>query len=219
MKIIVVGCGRLGSELIYRLFQHGHEITVVDVKPSAFDKLPPDFIGRLNEGDAMNQEVLHRAGIEQAEALAAVTSSDAINLVIGHIASQIYHVPKIVARNFEPNCCSIFDCFGMQMIASSSWGAQRLEEMLYQSDVRSVFSAGNGEVEIYELTISAMWAGHPLIDILTVDGCIVAALTRAGRAILPQNDTILGVGDIIHVSATFEGIDALRYKLGVSPKE
>lgn len=219
MKIIVVGCGRLGSELIYRLYQRGHEITVVDIKPSAFDKLPPDFIGRLNEGDAMNQDVLHRAGIEHAEALAAVTSSDAVNLVIGQIATRIYNVPKVVARNFEPNCCSIFDCFGMQMIASSSWGAQRLEEMLYQSDIRSVFSAGNGEVEIYELTVPSMWSGHALVDIMTVEGCIIASLARAGTAILPKNDTILEAGDIIYVSATFEGIDALRYKLGVSPKE
>jgi trk system potassium uptake protein TrkA len=205
--------------LAYRLFQRGQEVTVIDIKPSAFDKLPPDFIGRLNEGDAMNQDVLHRAGIQQAGALAVVTSSDATNLVIGHVASQVYKVPKVVARNFDPKCCPIYDNFNMQMVASSSWGAQRMEEMLYQTDVRSIFSVGNGEVEFYELTIPPIWGGHSLGDIISVDGVVIASLTRAGRALLPTRDTILEAGDIIHVSATFEGIDALRYKLGITPKE
>ncbi len=210
MKIIVIGCGRLGSELAYRLFRHGHEVTVVDNKASAFNHLPLDFAGRMNEGNAMNQDVLERAGIEEADALAAVTSSDAINIVIGYVASKLYKIPKVVARNFDPHTCSVYDSFGIQMIASSSWGAQRMEEMLYHSDVKTVFSAGNGEVEIYELAVPAGWEGRPITDLLNVKGCMLASLTRAGRAMLPEEGINLNGGDLLHVSATFEGIEELR---------
>jgi branched-chain amino acid aminotransferase len=71
MKVIVVGCGRFGSELAYRLYKSGHEVAIVDAIPEAFNILPVDFRGRLIEGDALNQDVLHRAGIEHADALAA----------------------------------------------------------------------------------------------------------------------------------------------------
>jgi trk system potassium uptake protein TrkA len=210
MKIIIIGCGRLGSELAYRLFRRGHEVTIVDNKASAFQHLSLDFAGRLNEGDALDQDVLERAGVASADALAAVTSSDAINIVVGHVARQVYKIPKVVARNFDPSCCTIFDAFGVHMIASSSWGAQRLEEMLYHSDVRTVFSAGNGEVEVYELPIPPSWQGRPLKDLANIEGCLLISLTRAGRAMLPDLTVHLEGGDIVHASATFEGIENLR---------
>jgi len=214
MKIIIVGCGRLGSELAYRLFRRGHEVSIIDSRASAFNNLPLDFAGRLLEGDALNQEVLIRAGIEEADALAAVTSSDAINIVGGHVANQTYKISRVVARNFDPHCCSIFETFNIHMIASSSWGAQRLEEMLYHSDVRTIFSAGNGEVEIYELNVPEIWDGKPLGEVSAVEGCVTVSVTRAGRAELPHPAALLRSGDLLHVSATFEGIEALRNHLG-----
>ncbi len=219
MKIIIIGCGRLGSELAHRLFRRGHEVTVVDNKASAFQHLPLDFAGRLNEGDALDQDVLERAGVSCADALAAVTSSDAINIVVGHVARQIYKIPKVVARNFDPSCCSVFDAFGVHMIASSSWGAQRMEEVLYHSDIRTVFSAGNGEVEIYELTVPPAWQGRLLRELTTIQDTILISLTRAGRAMLPDPAIILENGDMVYVSATFDGIEALRSLLKNTPEE
>lgn len=219
MKIIIIGCGRLGSELAYRLFRRGHEVTIVDNRASAFQHLPLDFAGRLNEGDALDQDVLERAGVASADALAAVTSSDAINIVVGHVCRQVYKIPKVVARNFDPSCCSIFDAFGVHMIASSSWGAQRLEEMLYHSDVRTIFSAGNGEVEVYELTVPPAWQGRPLRDLSAIDETILVSLTRAGRAVLPDPSMSLESGDLIHISATFDGIEALRSLLKNNTEE
>lgn len=219
MKIIIIGCGRLGSELAYRLFRRGHEVTIVDNRASAFQHLSLDFAGRLNEGDALDQDVLERAGVASADALAAVTSSDAINIVVGHVARQVYKIPKVVARNFDPSCCTIFDAFGVHMIASSSWGAQRLEEMLYHSDVRTVFSAGNGEVEVYELAVPQSWQGRTLKDLANIEGCLLISLTRAGRAMLPDLAVRLEGGDIIHASATFEGIENLRNVLKNNSEE
>ena len=86
MKAIIVGCGRLGSELAYRLFQAGHDVSVVDVNKSSFSRLPPDFQGKINEGDALNRDVLRRAGIDHAESLAAVAGKGSFNAVDGHPA-------------------------------------------------------------------------------------------------------------------------------------
>ncbi|MCZ7554380.1 MAG: NAD-binding protein [Anaerolineales bacterium] len=213
MSIIVVGCGRVGAELSYRLFQNGHRIVVVDRFSAAFQNLPDDFNGRLVEGHAMNLDVLRRAGIEETDALAAVTSSDPVNTVIGHLAVSVFNVPSVAVRNYDSRFRSMYELFGLQMVSASSWGAQRVEELLYQQQTHTVFSAGNGEVELYEFAIDRAWDGSTFADLLPDKDCLPVALTRAGRAMLPERDTVLGEGDIVLVSATHIGSEKLRKKL------
>ena len=215
MEVIVVGSGRLGAELAYRLFEQGHKVTVVDSALSAFHNLHPEFQGRTVEGEALNQDTLRRAGIETADALAAVTSSDTLNAVVAHLARQIFHTPNVIARNYDPNLRPLMEAFEIQMVGSSSWGAQRIEELLYHREMRTVFSAGNGEVEVYEFTVPLEWDGHALQDIQPPEGCTAVALTRSGRALLPDCDTLLRAGDVVLVSATLEGIQRLRHKLSL----
>lgn len=210
MNIIIVGCGRIGSELAYRLFKKGHQVTIIDQLVSAFENLPSDFIGRTVEGEALQQSVLHRAGIENADGLAMVTTSDSINAVVAHVARTFYNIPNVVVRNFDPRFRSMYETLGLQVVSSSSWGAQRLEEMLYHAEIRTVFSAGNGEVEIYEFAIPERWAGQKLGELFPDGECTPVSLTRAGRAMIPTCDTLLEESDVILISATFDGIEALR---------
>jgi trk system potassium uptake protein TrkA len=212
MNIIVVGCGRIGTQLANRLSLKGHHVTVVDVVPSAFESLDPGFRGRTLEGDVLTQDLLRRAGIEQADALAAVTDSDTLNVVVGRIARTLYNVPSVVCRNYESRYRSLYDTFNLQEVSPAIWGAQRMEEMLEDATLRTVFSAGDGEVEVYEVMISRPWHGHTLGDLLGDCACLVA-LTRAGKASLPTLDTLLEYGDILHLSATLEGIEKLRGRL------
>src|SRR5512136_1815604 len=130
MRIVVVGYGRIGAQLANRLFRAGHKVVVIDIVASAFENLDPDFRGRTLEGDVMAQDMLRRAGIEQADALAAVTSSDALNVVVGHIARTVYNVQNVIARNYEPRFIPLYEAFGIQSVAPANWGAQRMEEML-----------------------------------------------------------------------------------------
>ncbi len=213
MNVIVVGCGRFGSELAYRLFLGNHDVAVVDTMEDAFNNLPADFRGRLVEGDALNQDVLHRAGIEKADALAAVSNNDALNIAVAHIANSLYNVKRVVARNYDPQVRPMFEQFGIQTVSSSVWGAQRLEELLYHSEIRTVFSAGNGEVEIYEVFIPANCAGRKITEIFNSPGCTVVAITRAGKAQLPDNEYVLKEDDLVHVSATFDGIEEVRNRI------
>jgi len=216
MNIIVVGCGRVGSELAYRLYQSGHRVTVIDIAASAFANLPHDFRGRTLEGEPLNQDILRRAGIDQADGIALVTSSDSVNAVVAQVAREVYGISNIVVRNYEPQWRSMYEVFNLQVVSSSSWGAQRLEELLYHVKMRSVFSAGNGEVEIYEFTVPEAWVDKPIKDLLPDENCIPVGLTRAGTALLPDMDIQLVEGDIVLVSATLKGIEELRNRVAHS---
>jgi trk system potassium uptake protein TrkA len=213
MKTIIIGCGRIGATLAHSLFKRGHEVSVVDDNPLSFNNLPADFQGRLHEGDALNHDVLMRAGLGSCDALASVTNNDALNAVVAHIAKVEFKVPNIVARNYDPHLRALFEALGIQVVSSTSWGAQRIEELMTDGDFRTVFSAGNGEVEVYELVIPANFDGKKISDLIKCTTCKPLSITRAGRAFLPEIDTDLRAGDLLNVAATFDGITETRANL------
>lgn len=214
MNFLIVGCGRVGAELCYRLFKGGHQVVVVDSRKEAFNRLHPDFRGRTLEGEGLAENVLERAGIREADGLAAVTNSDTLNAVVAHTAREFYNVPIVVARNYDPALRPIIEAFGLQTVSSTFWGAQRVEELLRNPSHKAVYSPGNGEVEVYEIIIPTHWHDRTLDDLLgPVRQCHSVALSRAGRAFLPEQETKLQAGDLLMVSSTFEGIGSLTARL------
>jgi len=210
MNFIIIGCGRVGAELSYHLFKSGHQVVVVDVNKQAFNRLHPDFRGRTLEGEGLAENVLERAGVREADGLAAVTNSDALNAVVSHAAREFFNVPVVVARNYDPGLRGLIEAFGLQTVGSTTWGAQRVEEMLINPTEKVVYSAGNGEVEIYEVRIPEEWDGHMLNELLgSLKECYPVALTRAGRSSLPDAETKLQADDLLNVSSTLAGIGAL----------
>jgi trk system potassium uptake protein TrkA len=214
MNFIVVGCGRVGAELSHHLFKRGHQVVAVDSNKEAFNRLHPDFRGRTLEGEGLAESVLERAGIREADGLAAVTNSDTLNAIVAHTAREFYNVPVVVARNYDPNLRAVLEAFGLQIVGSTFWGAQRVEELLMNPLQKMVYSAGNGEVEVYEVQIPEEWNGRTLGELLDpLKQCYPVALSRAGRASLPETEMKLQTGDLLNVSSTFEGIDALAARL------
>jgi trk system potassium uptake protein TrkA len=214
MNFIVVGCGRVGAELCYHLFKRGHQVVVVDINKDAFNRLHPDFRGRTLEGEGLAEGVLERAGIHEADGLAAVTNSDTLNAVVAHAARVLYDVPNVVARNYDPNLLSVIEAFGLQTVSSTSWGAQRVEELLMSPSQRMVYSAGNGEVEVYEVQIPKEWDDRTLGELLgPLNQCYPVAVARAGRSFLPEASMKLQTDDLLDVSSTLEGIGALTARL------
>ncbi len=214
MNFIVIGCGRVGAELALRLYQSGHQVVVVDQNEASFNRINPEFRGRTVAGEALREDVLERAGIKEADGLAAVTNSDTLNAAVAHAARTIYKIPMVVCRNYDPRLRGMLETFGLQIVSSTSWGAQRTEELLTGVTSRAVFSAGNGEIEIYELYVPGSWAGHTWKELCIGNtGALPVALTRAGRAILITPETKLESGDMLVVSATFDGIKSLRAHL------
>jgi trk system potassium uptake protein len=214
-EFIVVGCGRVGAELAYRLFQNGYQVVVVDNNPKAFNRLHPDFRGRTVEGDSLSADTLARAGADKADGIAVVTNSDTMNAVIGHTIRTHYpNVKQVIVRNYDPAMREMLEAFGLQIVSSTAWGAERVQELLIDPSFRAVFLGGqrrSGNVRNVHLP-QMEW--HDRLQLL--EGCsdtVCAALTRAGRAELPTPNSILKSGDILTVSATLEGVQALRAKL------
>jgi trk system potassium uptake protein TrkA len=215
MNFIVVGCGRFGSELAYRLFQTGHQVVVVDNEQKSFNRLHPDFRGRTVVGEALSADTLSRADAGNADGVAVVTNLDTLNAVIAHSVRVHYpNVRQVIVRNYDPAMRQMLEAFGLQLISSTAWGAERVMELMIDSSFRAIFSAGNGEVEMYEMYISEKWDGLSVTDLLKdCTEIVCVALTHAGRAEMPTPNTKLNKGDVLTVSATLNGMKAIRAKL------
>lgn len=209
MNIIIVGCGRVGMELALTLHQN-HTVSVIDRNSRSFDKLGMHFSGRTVQGHGLDRTALERAGIETADALAAVTSSDNVNAIVARIARDIFHVERVAARLYNPRRAPIYEKLDLQTVSSSSWGAHRIEQLLVHPGMQNVSSAGNGEVQIYELTVPTEWNGHKVSELVPMDHAIPVALARNGKGILPRPEIILQAQDILQVSSTRDGVKILR---------
>jgi len=212
-QILIVGCGRVGIELALGIAEHGHLVTVVDNNTKAFERLGRDFSGRTVQGEALDRDVLLRAGIDSADGFAAVTTSDSANIIVARIARDIFHVPHVVARVYNPRRTAIYEKFGLQTVASSSWGAQRIEQLILHPGLQSLYAVGHGEVQTYEISIPEHWVGRKLGDLVPAGQALPSALVRGGRALLPTLDTPLQLHDVVQLSATPEGAAALRQRL------
>lgn len=213
MEIIIVGCGRVGAELALSLTGKGHQVVVVDPRPESFDQLTSQFTGRTLQGSGIDRDVLERAGISEAGAFAAVTASDNINIVAGRIAQDIFHVPNVVVRAYNPHRLPIYERFGLQTVASSSWGARRFEELMTSPRCASRLSLGNGDLDIVELRVPHRWVGVQVADLRLAPLSVPAlpvALTRGGRAQLPDADMVLQAGDLLHLVIRTEDMPRLN---------
>lgn len=211
--IIIVGCGRVGAELALALWRKNHRVTIMDANAKAFDRLGTDFQGRTVQGDGLDQDALKRAGIADAHALAATTASDSVNIVVARVAQEIFKLKHVVARVYNPRRAPIYEKLGLQTIASSSWAAQRIEQVILHPGMRSLQAIGNGEVEVYEVIIPKEWGGKRIVELLPTDGAAAVALARCGRGLMPDADMLLQVDDLLYVSATDPASTVLRRRL------
>jgi trk system potassium uptake protein TrkA len=215
MKIIVMGCGRVGEQLARLLVDGGHQVVVIDYDASALARLGPNFKGQRITGIGFDHEVLVKAGIEQADAFAAASASDNANIVAARIAHNIFHVPRVVARLFDPQRAEIYRRLGMLTISSTTWGAERLRELLTSAELDPVMSFGSGEVSLVNIEIPQQLVGRMVKD-LTVSGeVIVVAITRQGAAFIPTLGSQFKEGDIVHVAILASALERFKTLLGL----
>jgi trk system potassium uptake protein len=219
MKVIVVGCGRLGSTLAFQLYQQGHQVTVIDQDEKAFDNLPKGFRGRTVTGDVLTQHILRQAEIEKTDALAAVTSSDSLNALITHVASTDYQVSRVVARNYNPNQRELQEAFGVPVVGSSVWGAKRIGELLTDSPLRPISINGHIDLSIYQLDVPNNWQGHALAEFISPDQNKILTWIRDGQSIQFAPDTLLQQGDTLYIHIDQSEYRTLSERLGLQPEQ
>lgn len=214
MRIIIVGCGRMGAGLALTLTQRGHDVTVIDRDPTAFATLGERFSGRIITGHGFDREVLRHAGITRADGLAAVTSSDETNVVTARAARQFFHVPRVVARLYDPRKAEIYRRLGILTISTTEWGIHRITELLSYSWLEPIVSLGSS-VDIVDVETPPALVGRSLAS-LTMPGEVhTVAVSRGGRCFLPTPETRLQAGDLVHIAVLTTSTGRLKALLGV----
>lgn len=200
MRFIVVGGGRMGSGLARALCLRGHEVTVIDCDQATLDRLKPGLYGTTVRGVAFDRDVLLEAGITRADGLAAVTASDDANIVTARLAKQVFHVPRAVARVYDPAKAAVFGRLGLQTISTTSWGISRLTELLVASPLDTVASLGNGGVDLVEAEAPPLLVGRMVEDITVPGEVRVVAISRGASTFLPDRGAVFQERDILHLA-------------------
>ena len=214
MKVIIMGCGRVGEQVARLMVDDGHHVTVIDYDAAALDRLGADFKGRRVLGVGFDREVLLEAGIEEADAFAATSSSDNANIVAARIARNIFHVPRVVARLYEPSRAEVYQRLGLVTISSTTWGAQRIQELLTHRELDPVLTFGGGEVVVISIETPPNWIGRAVKHINIPGEILVTAITRHDRSLLPLSGTELQAEDIVHVTLRADALDRIEEWLG-----
>jgi trk system potassium uptake protein TrkA len=166
-------------------------------------------------GVGFDQDVLISAGIEKADAFAATSSSDNANIISARIARNLFHVPRVVARLYDPGRAEIYQRLGLLTISSTTWGAERIRELLTQSDLDPILTFGSGEVCLLTVETPYHLVGK-MVKHLAVAGEIqVIAITRKGHAFIPQTGADLQCGDLLHLGVLASAMDRVRNFLGL----
>jgi len=216
MRILIIGCHRVGSGLARTLSLRGQAVTVVDNDPAAFERLGAGFKGQTVLGIGFDRDVLIQAGIERADGLAAVTASDEVNVVTARIASQVFHVPKVIARLYDPRQAEIYKRLGVQTIAPTTWGINRIADLLLHSQLDTVLSLGSGEVDVVAAQVPPSLAGRTVQDLTILGEVHVVAITRSGKAFMPTLGTTFREGDMLHVAVLAASADRLKEMLALA---
>ena len=183
MRYVIVGSGRVGATLATTLSEEGEEVAIVDRDAEAFKRLGPSFKGRKLHGNAFDQAVLERAGIGRADGFATMTNGDNTNFVLAAMARWRYHVPRVVARIYDPIRADIYRQLGIPTVSSTVWGASRVRELLTYSELSPVLDVGSGEVQVVEVEVSPLLDGHPARELNVAEEIQVVAVVRGGQEI------------------------------------
>jgi len=216
MKILIIGCGRLGAGLAQALSLRSHQVTIIDKDATAFDRLLPSFAGQQLDGAGFDRGLLLRAGIERADGLAAVTGSDEVNAVVARVAREVFKVPRVVARLDDPRKAEIYRRLGLQTIAPVTWGISRIADLLCYTPLAPVVSLGTGEVDIVEAEATPLLVGRMVADVTLPGEIHVVAITRRGSTLLPTMGTVFQIGDQLHLAVLGISMERLNVLLGAA---
>ncbi len=214
MHIVVVGCGRVGSELAGNLERLGHSVSIIDKNPSAFRRLPESFTGQRIVGFGFDRDDLIEAGIEQAGAVAAVTSGDNSNILSARIARENFGIERVAARIYDPRRAVIYQRLGIPTVATVSWTTDQVLRRLLPTDEQPhEWLDPSGKVCLIDLPLPAGWAGRKLSPLSEPGMFWLVAITRLGTAQVTRPDAIGQEGDILHFAADVSALDTVRTRL------
>jgi trk system potassium uptake protein TrkA len=215
MKIIVMGCGRVGSQVSRLLVSHGHEVIVIDHDANTLARLGAEFKGRVVRGLGFDRNILLEAGIETAEGFVAASSSDNANIVAARIARTIFHVPRVVARLYDPVRAEVYQRLGLTTISSTAWGAERIVEVVTHSDLDVLHVFRDGGTTMVRVEALARLNGHRIAQINIPGEVAVIAITRNDHTFIPVSGSEFQEGDTVYIAVIPSAMERLEELLGI----
>jgi trk system potassium uptake protein TrkA len=204
VHIVIMGCGRVGSTLAHSLEALGHSVAVIDQNADAFRRLGGDFAGLTVTGIGFDREVLIQAGIERADAFAAVSSGDNSNIISARLARETFGVSRVVARIYDAKRAEVYERLGIPTVATVRWTADRIVRHLVPEGNLEVWRDPTSTVAIIEVPLNVDWVGRPVRALEEATGTRVAYLMRFGIGALPTASTALQDGDQVFMLVTDE---------------
>jgi trk system potassium uptake protein len=210
VHVIVVGCGRVGSELAINLDKEGHSVAVVDKNRNAFRRLPERWSGRAVHGFGFDRDHLEQAGIKEAQALAAVTSGDNSNILTARIARETFQIPYVVARIYDPRRAVIYRKLGIPTVATVTWTTEQVTRRLFPEETHTDWTDAGGRVSLVERDLPAKWAGQKLAGLDREGAFRLMAVSRGGAAQLAAPGLVGQENDVLHIAVDRGHLDALE---------
>lgn len=201
MHVVIMGCGRVGSSLAAALQRLDHTVAVVDKDPQSFHRLGKDFRGRQITGNGFDRDILVEAGIERAEAFAAVSNGDNSNIVSARVARETFGVEHVVARIYDPKRAEVYQRLGIPTVATVPWTTDRFLRMLLPEGVATAWREPSGAVAVMQLPLHEAWVGHRVSEVESAVGARVAFIMRFGNGVLPDARTVVQADDAVYVAA------------------
>ena len=213
-----MGCGRVGSSLATELEAAGHSVSIIDQSREAFRRLGPDFKGRTVSGVGFDRDTLLEAGIESADAFAAVSNGDNSNILAARVARETYGVANVVARIYDPGRAEIYQRLGIPTVATVIWATDQILRRLVPEGSRSEWRDASGAVQLCEMHPHRTWFGMAITELEEATGSRVAFITRLGQGLIPDSHTVLQDGDLLHVTVRDADISKVENILEQSPE-
>jgi len=219
MHVVIMGCGRVGSTLAHILEKQGHTVAVIDRNPEAFRRLGPDFEGRRVTGFGFDRDTLHEAGVESAGAFAAVSNGDNSNIISARVARETFGIENVVARIYDPGRAEVYQRLGIPTVATVRWTADQILRRLLPAGSEPEWRDPTGRIVLAEVHVGPGWIGRPVTELETAAGVRVAFLTRLGEGFLPDANTVVQEGDLVHVVHNDVEAEAVARVLNEGPEE
>jgi trk system potassium uptake protein TrkA len=196
MRVIVLGCGRLGSRIANVLDAEGHQVAVIDRDAGVFDKLRPSFSGERIVGFGYDRQVLEQARLERADAFVAATAGDNRNIVAALAAKRRFRVPIVVARIYDPDRAEIYLGQGIRTVSPVRWSAGTIRDILLHPAIETEREFGNGEVAQIRVEVPPSLHDRAVQEVTIPGDMAVTVIVRGGKAILPTLGTRFERGDV-----------------------
>lgn len=214
MYVIIVGCGRVGSELAKILSSEGHDVVIIDRNPSSFDRLGGTFNGVTLAGNGFDLSTLKQAGIEKTDAFCAVTNGDNTNLISAQVAKKIFKVPKVIARIYDPQRAHIYSALGLDIISGTILFAAMLRDKIIESRFSS-YLIETKELGVIEIEAKGNLIGKTIQEINIPEEFLVVAIRRLQGVIIPEPQTTLKEKDVLMAVVKVASLKKIREKFGI----